>query len=336
MTNTDMAQAGEQADQAAHQESLPRRIQQVMIWPPGKFFTRLELAAVLSAVFFVVQGISISSSNIHNSNEQRHSIRPVAAQSQTPATTDGEQSAEKLSLDEKVNLFVTHQIEHPGNLTDEENLAFDQKVNEIRGPQAIYAERVDKNSNPIVIYYDVAQNKMVNLQGTYEQHKDVIDQNSLDIIVSIRTEANTGNLQVRNPQTGELIAVPNSANFKWNKIVDQTNMYDGTITWPTTKKVTVKNSQDMLTNAERFVKYPNAEGLKGKFFPVVLLEDEPKELASFSHGGEVQNYYCLHVAFIRTNEIGEPTHGVSGFIGPQAVMYKTTEGQSEQLDLARA
>ncbi|MHC1771623.1 MAG: hypothetical protein AB9907_07775 [Flexilinea sp.] len=261
MTHTDMAQTGQQADLAAHnKESLPRRIQQVIDGLPGKFITRLELAAVLSAVFFVVQGISISSSNIHNSNEQRHSIRPVAAQSQTPATTDGEQSAEKLSLDEQVNLFVTHQIEHPSNLTDEENLAFDQKVNEIRGPQAIYAERVDKNNNPIVIYYDVAQNKMITLQGTYEQHKDVIDQNSLDIIVSIQTEANTGNLQVRNPQTGEFVTVPNSANFKWNKIVDWTNMYDGTITWSTTKKVAVKNSQEMLTNAEGFVNISKFRG----------------------------------------------------------------------------
>ncbi|MHC1771624.1 MAG: hypothetical protein AB9907_07780 [Flexilinea sp.] len=78
--------------------------------------------------------------------------------------------------------------------------------------------------------------------------------------------------------------------------------------------------------------YPNSEGLKGKFFPVVLLDDEPKELAMFRHGGEIISYYCLHVAFIKTNKIGEQTHGVSGLIGPQAVMRKTTEGQSEQLD----
>ncbi|MHC1771608.1 MAG: hypothetical protein AB9907_07700 [Flexilinea sp.] len=45
MTHTDMAQTGQKADQAAHQESLPRRIQQVIDGLPGKFISRLELAA---------------------------------------------------------------------------------------------------------------------------------------------------------------------------------------------------------------------------------------------------------------------------------------------------
>ncbi|MHC1771620.1 MAG: hypothetical protein AB9907_07760 [Flexilinea sp.] len=45
MTHTDMAQTGQQAEQTAYQESLLRRIQQFIDGLPGKFFSRLELAA---------------------------------------------------------------------------------------------------------------------------------------------------------------------------------------------------------------------------------------------------------------------------------------------------
>ncbi|MHC1771621.1 MAG: hypothetical protein AB9907_07765 [Flexilinea sp.] len=66
-------------------------------------------------------------------------------------------------------------------------------MNELLG-KPIWAAVVDAAGNPSVYYYDKTKNQMVTLPGTYEQHKDVIDQNALDVIVSVQTEADTGNL----------------------------------------------------------------------------------------------------------------------------------------------
>jgi hypothetical protein len=137
-----------------------------------------------------------------------------------------------MTLQEKVDAFAAGQIEFPSNLSPEEYSAFIDEMNNHVGRQAIWVETFKSSDrSPAVLYFDVAQSKMVALPGTYAENKEIIDKNQIEMFVKIGEEAETGNLQYTNSK-GELITSPNSADVNWNLRVDISNYKDGSIDLP--------------------------------------------------------------------------------------------------------
>ncbi|MHC1771615.1 MAG: hypothetical protein AB9907_07735 [Flexilinea sp.] len=315
MTNTDMAQAGQQAEQAAHQESLPRRIQQVIDRLPGKFITRLELAAVLSAVFFVVQSISNSSSTTHNSNEQWRLVRPVAAQSQTPATTDGEQAAETFDLTTAVKDYMKRKIEFPDNLSKEEYKAFIDKMNEIRGPQPIWTDSAaDAAGNRVIYYHDAESNSMKTVSGSYESNKDLLEKNSYPLYVEVYTEEKTGNLQFVHPMSKELITVPDSANFNWSTVITADNYYQSLADGTLNLSGAVQDNIEFLVVGYDKTKTKESEKLERNIIPAVLMDQQPIEFVKYQ--GRYFPYNCLKMLSVKTKN-GQPIYGTMTLVGSQ-------------------
>ncbi len=153
-------------------------------------------------------------------------VTPAATVEPSPTAIE-----QVLTLDQKIDAFMNGSAEFPSNLSPEEYKAFIEGMNERRGGQPIWVEGTDQGGAPVVVYFDVAKGKMVELKGTYADNKAVIEQNTWNQYVEFSSDAE-GNLQYVNPDTGELVSVPGSAGMDWNMVIDETNFDSAPIDWP--------------------------------------------------------------------------------------------------------
>lgn len=226
-------------------------------------------------------------------------VPPTATVEPSPTATE-----KPMTLQERVDAFAAGKIGFPTDLSSEEYSAFIDEMNEKYANKPIYVEIVDKNNQPFVLYHDIASNEMIALSGTYEENKNIIEQNGFATYVEIYTEAETGNLQYVNPDTGELMTVPNSSDVDWNRITDKNNLNDGYIDLPTTETA----DWDGQTQLEYFVKEYDHVLLQA-----ILLDNETITLESWQ--GIHFDYECLSMLIIETNDEGLPVYGKRIFLG---------------------
>jgi len=239
---------------------------------------------------------------------------PTATIEPSPTATE-----RVMTLEERVDAFAAGQIEFPSNLSPEEYSAFIDEMNDHVGRQAIWVESFrNSDGSPVVLYFDIAQSKMVMLPGSYEENKDIIDQNQLEMFVKISEEAGTGNLQYTN-SNGELITSPNSADVNWNLRVDASNYEDGLIDLPEVIRSTSEPTEENFWN-EVLV------GLNDEisFIPGILMDDDVSMLVSFQGGWN--KYPCLNMLFIVTNRQEKPLYGIRTFVGPGPLIFTGNEG----------
>lgn len=239
-----------------------------------------------------------------------------------------------MTFDQKIDAFMNGSIEFPSDLSPEEYKAFIAGMNERRGADSVWISGVDKNQNPVTSYYDVAKNKMVELKGTYEQNKQIIDANVIgNTFVELYQDA-AGNLQYVNPDTGELVTVPNSAGVDWNMVVNNTNYQSGLIDFPTDGLPsplggTATGLFDLVVGGKH--SNPDIFKRRANVLPVVLVDNTPVKLASVQGG--LFPYSCLEMLFIRTDESGKPTYAVKVLVGPQSRMSIGEEGKKMDMTI---
>ncbi len=235
----------------------------------------------------------------------------------TATTEPGPTATERvMTLEERVDAFAAGQIEFPSDLSPEEYSAFIDEMNNHVGRQAIWVETFKSSDrSPVVLYFDVAQSKMVALPGTYTENREVIDQNQLEMFVKISEEAETGNLQYIN-SNGELITSPNSADVDWNLRVDASNYEDGLIDLP-----------EVSGSVENYW-YETFEGMiaddKMVFVPGILIDDNVSMLNS--NQGIWIKYPCLNMLFIVTDKQEKPLYGIRTFVGDGPIIFVANEG----------
>jgi hypothetical protein len=185
------------------------------------------------------------------------------------------------------------------------------------GRQAIWVETFKSSDrSPAVLYFDVAQSKMVALPGTYAENKEIIDKNQIEMFVKIGEEAETGNLQYTNSK-GELITSPNSADVNWNLRVDISNYKDGSIDLP---EVIPEPGEPPYEDYWGLML-----GLESRpvIAPGILIDDAVSMLTAWQ--GEWKKSPCLNILFIVTDEQGKPLYGIRTFVG-ETLMYTVNEG----------
>lgn len=228
-----------------------------------------------------------------------------------------------MTLEEKVDAFRSGKIDFPTDMNPEQYSAFIDDMNNHVGRNPIWVEATDnRNGNKVVLYFDTSKSKMVTLQGSYEENKEIIDQNALEIFVKIGKEPGTGNIQFTNPD-GKLITVPNSANVNWNQAVDETNYRSGIIDLPTLVKS--ENTDEWYDKIIGGISsYPVIQQLKQTFVSGILMDDTVSNIVSLQNGWN--RYPCLDILFIRTDIEGNPLYGVRTMIGGGPSIYVGDEG----------
>lgn len=221
-----------------------------------------------------------------------------------------------LTLEERVDAFATGQVEFPTDLSPEEYSAFIDEMNNHVSRQAIWVESFrNSDGSPVVLYFDVAQSKMVMLSGTYAENREIIDQNQLEMFVKISEEAETGNIQYTN-SSGELVTSPNSADVNWNLRVDASNYEDGLISLPkVTASQKTKKDEDWYNNW--WNRAFSDQDANMTLVPAILMDNQVSKLVSFQGGWN--DYACLNMLFIITNEQGEPLYGIRKMVGPAPI-----------------
>lgn len=236
---------------------------------------------------------------------------PTATVEPSPTATE-----RVMTLEERVDAFATGRIEFPTNLSPEEYSAFIDEMNNHVGRQAIWVESLrNSDGSPVVLYFDIEQSKMVMLPGSYEENREIIDRNQLEMFVKISEEAGTGNLQYTN-SNGELITSPDSADVNWNLRVDASNYEDGLIDLP-----------EVSGSVENYW-YETFEGMiaddKKVLIPGILIDDTVSML--ISRQGGWNKYPCLNMLFIVTDKQGKPLYGIRTFVGGGPILFLANEG----------
>lgn len=242
---------------------------------------------------------------------------PTATVEPSPTATE-----RVMTLEERVDAFAEGRIEFPTNLSPEEYSAFIDEMNDHVGRQAIWVESFrNSDGSPVVLYFDIEQSKMIMLPGSYEENREIIDRNQLEMFVEISEEAGTGNLQYINPD-GELITSPDSADINWNLRINASNYQDGLIDFPEVTSSNKTKPQDWYDNwwNRGFEDEENDLTLA----PAILMDNKVSEIVSFQGGWH--DYACLNMLFIVTNEQGEPLYGIRKMIGPAPRTFLGFEG----------
>lgn len=217
-----------------------------------------------------------------------------------------------------VDDFANKKTEFPRNLNPEQYSAFIDEMNNHVGRKSIWVETGDGN----VLYYDVKQNKMVSVPGTYEQNKDLIEQNQIELFVKIKTDPETGNVQFVNSE-GELVTSPNSANVDWNLVVDASNYKNGPIDFPNAFKS--ENSDAWYDKIIGGVStYEIVQKLKQAFIPGILMDDIVCKIVREQNGWK--QYPCINIMFIKADKDGNPLYGIRTMVGGGPNIFVGEEG----------
>ncbi len=242
---------------------------------------------------------------------------PVAIETATATVEPSPTATEKvMTLQEKVDAFAKGSIEFPTDLSAEEYSAFIDGMNDKVGRQPIYVEAFNNSGAPVVLYFDITTNRMVQLPGSYAENKAVIDQNVLEMFVKISEEPGTGNIQFTNSK-GELVTSPNSADVDWNLRVDDTNYKNGLIDLPT-----VDGDPTPGATFDRGLRDNGNMNLT--IAPGILMDDTVSRVVS--NQGGWNRYPTLDIMFIRTGKAGNPVYGVRTMVGPSPLIFLGTEG----------
>lgn len=217
-----------------------------------------------------------------------------------------------------VDDFANKKTEFPRNLNPEQYSAFIDEMNNHVGRKSIWVETGDGN----VLYYDVKQNKMVSVPGTYEQNKDLIEQNQIELFVKIKTDPETGNVQFVNSE-GELVTSPNSANVDWNLVVDASNYKNGPIDFPNAFK-----SEDSDAWYDKIIggvsTHEIVQKLKQAFMPGILMDDVVCKIVQEQNGWK--QYPCINIMFVKADKDGNPLYGIRTMVGGGPNIFVGEEG----------
>ncbi len=340
-------------------KSFTQFTEQIINLLPKKLFKRSSLATILAVTTFAAHNVLEASGNKQQNQDTTPLIKPVSAEtigtdnlefdaaelplkaqvvnedqtksSESAPSTAIEEMAETFDAAALVNQFIIDE-KFPKNLTREQNAAFIQALNDRRGPQPIWTDKVrDAAGNPGIYYYDVAANKMKILLGSYEDHKAIIEQNYLPLYVEVYTEEGTGNLQFVHPTSKELITVPNSANFDWDTIITADNYYqslaDGTLNLSGADQ---DSFVEFVVVGYDKMQTEESKKYKTNLVPAILMDQQSIELAESQ--GRYFPYYCLKMLIIKTDENGQPTHGIITLIG-SVLMKLVQENGAKETDL---
>ena len=290
----------------------------------GRVYKVLSVVAILVLILSACASSAVVPQNAPIPEENTE-VPESATATLEPSPTATEKP---MTLQEKVDAFATGKIEFPNDLSPEEYSAFIDGMNDHVGRQAIWVETFkNKDGSPVVLYFDKEKSKMVALPGSYEDNKEIVDQNQLEMFVKISEEPETGNLQYINSK-GELVTSPNSADVNWNLRVDSSNYEDGLIDLPKVIEATLHKSQDWYDNWWNMV----INELNSTLIPAILMDNKVSRVVDFQGGWN--EYPCLNMLFIVTNQQGEPLYGIRKMIGSAPSTYLGFEGGT--LDLGKS
>lgn len=124
--------------------------------------------------------------------------------------------ADEATLNALADDILAQKRKFPEGMPQSMNHELIDVLNEKIGPRPIYFEGVDKNGTKVVEYYDLEKRKMVQLRGSYLEHKDLIDANSITLLRKLQTNPQTGLTSYFNETTQQWVEIKNSQGVDWN------------------------------------------------------------------------------------------------------------------------
>lgn len=138
------------------------------------------------------------------------------AGSSEPGKTLDVRVADEATLNALADDILAQERKFPEGMPDFMNWELIDILNEKIEPRPIYFEGVDKNGTKVVEYYDLEKRKMVQLRGSYLEHKDLIDANSITLLRKLQTNPQTGLTSYFDETTQQWVEIKNSQGVDWN------------------------------------------------------------------------------------------------------------------------
>jgi hypothetical protein len=138
------------------------------------------------------------------------------AGSSEPGKTLDVRVADEATLNVLADEILAQKRKFPEGMSQSMNWELIDVLNEKVGPKAMYYEAVDSKGNPVVAYYDLKKREFVTLPGSYLDHKDVIDANSITLYRKFKTDPHTGLTSYLDEATKQWVEIKNSQGVDWS------------------------------------------------------------------------------------------------------------------------
>lgn len=138
------------------------------------------------------------------------------AGSSEPGKTLDVRVADEATLNALADDILAQERKFPEGMPQSMNHELIDVLNEKIGPRPIYFEGVDKNGTKVVAYYDLEKRKMMQLRGSYLEHKDLIDANGITLLRKLQTNPQTGLTSYFDETTQQWVEIKNSKGVDWN------------------------------------------------------------------------------------------------------------------------